>query len=146
MFDGEGSYLFGGRWNSSGQRVVYLGSSLALAALEMLVNLPRPQDVLKNFNVVPVHFDERFMEYIDIEDLPSDWAKKTMKPQTQTIGDNWIAEASSLILKVPSAVIIGELNYLLNPNHPDFKHLEFGEIATHVFDPRLLKVNNTTSS
>ena len=38
-FDGEGAFLFGGRWNSPGTRLLYASSALSLAALEMLVNL-----------------------------------------------------------------------------------------------------------
>ncbi|MDB6038389.1 MAG: hypothetical protein JWM99_2230, partial [Verrucomicrobiales bacterium] len=44
-FDGEGARLFGGRWNSTGVRVVYVSDSQALAALENLVHLNPPISV-----------------------------------------------------------------------------------------------------
>jgi RES domain-containing protein len=38
---------------------------------------------------------------------------------------------------VPSAVIPQELNYLLNPLHPDFKHIRVRNPEAFRFDPRV---------
>ena len=45
----------------------------------------------------------------------------------------------SLILKVPSATIYGEFNYLLNPTHPDMTTLKIGPILPFAFDPRIVE-------
>ena len=45
----------------------------------------------------------------------------------------------SLILKVPSATIYGEFNYLLNPTHPDMSTLKIGPILPFAFDPRIVE-------
>lgn len=138
MMSGEGAYLHGGRWNRKGTRVVYLGSSLAQASLELLVHLGRAF-VLNTYLKMEVSFDESLMQYIDVEDLPEDWAEPTMAPSVQAVGDAWVEARSSLILQVPSAAVRGEYNYLVNPLHTDFKKLTFGPITTFNYDPRLIK-------
>ena len=40
-FDGQGAYLFGGRWNPKGVRCVYTSTSSALAVLEVLVHMDK---------------------------------------------------------------------------------------------------------
>lgn len=138
MLNGEGAFLYGGRWNSKGVRVVYLGSSLAQASMELLVHLGRA-DVLKIYRVARLSFDEGLMEHIDLNDLPDDWQAPTLAPAIQAVGDEWIAAASSLILQVPSAAVAGEYNYLLNPIHPDMNKVGLGPITAYQFDPRVLK-------
>jgi RES domain-containing protein len=138
MMSGEGAYLHGGRWNSKGVRVVYLGSSLAQASLELLVHLGRAA-VLNSYLKMEVSFDESLMQYIDLEDLPDDWAEPTMASSVQAVGDSWVSAHSSLILQVPSAAVRGEYNYLCNPQHTDFKNLTFSPITSFNYDPRLIK-------
>jgi len=53
------------------------------------------------------------------------------------MGDAWIKSGRPAALRVPSVIVPGEFNYLLNPRHPDFSNLKFGEPAAFLFDPRL---------
>lgn len=139
MMSGEGAYLYGGRWNSKGVRMVYLGSSLAQAAMEMLVHLSR-SDVLKKFYVnMEIQFDESMVQHILLSDLPSNWMDLTMESSVQEVGDQWVANKSSLILQVPSAAVPGEYNYLFNPSHQDADKATFGPITPFTYDSRLLK-------
>ncbi len=138
MMSGEGAYLFGGRWNSKGVRVVYLGSSLAQAAMELLIHLGRA-DILKGYYKLEVSFPEEVVQHIALTDLPKDWREPTMASSVQAVGDQWVAEASSLILQVPSAAISGEYNYLFNPRHPDIVKSTLSAITAFTFDPRLVK-------
>lgn len=138
MLDGEGAFRFAGRWNSKGVRVVYLGSSRAQAAMELLVHLGRA-DVLNSFHIMSVSFDEALIEHIDLEGLSEDWQTPTMASVVQAVGDEWIAQGSSAILQVPSTAISGEYNFLLNPKHQDFNKLELGPITPFQFDPRVVK-------
>ncbi|WP_341501317.1 RES family NAD+ phosphorylase [Gallaecimonas sp. GXIMD4217] len=138
MMSGEGAFLYGGRWNSKGTHMVYLGSSLALAAMELLVHLGR-SDVLMTFNKMPVHFDEALVMELDLGSLPDNWADATMASSVMETGNTWVQEGQSLLLKVPSVVIPGEFNYLFNPQHPDADQVLFGDITPFRFDPRLLK-------
>ncbi|MDQ2077358.1 RES family NAD+ phosphorylase [Marinimicrobium sp. ABcell2] len=138
MLSGEGSLLYGGRWNSKGVRVVYLGTSLAQASMELLVHLSRA-NVLKGYVKMEVTFGEEHLQHIAIDDLPDDWADDTMASSVQAVGDAWVEDQSSLILQVPSAAINGEYNYLLNPSHPDIDQVTVSDIMPHSFDPRVLK-------
>ena len=72
MLSGEGARQYGGRWNSPGLAAVYLGDSLALAAMELLVHL-RNVDVLRTYRTLPVHVPEEVLMHIDPGELPTGW-------------------------------------------------------------------------
>jgi RES domain-containing protein len=57
----------------------------------------------------------------------------------QLIGDEWVNRGASAVLEVPSAVIETDSNYLLNPEHPDFKAVRVMDPHGFEFDLRLLK-------
>ena len=135
-FDGEGSRLHGGRWNSAGARVVYTSSSLSLAALENLVHLTPP--VSFKYSVIQVEFDEALVETMTLAKLPKGWTEEPPPPLTKAIGALWVKEARSAVLELPSAIIQTESNYLLNPIHPDFAKLTIGKPESFSFDRRLL--------
>ena len=48
LMSGEGARRYGGRWNSVGRATVYLGESLALAGMELLVHL-KAERVLETY-------------------------------------------------------------------------------------------------
>jgi RES domain-containing protein len=135
-FSGEGAARTGGRWNSRGVLAVYTSSTQALAALETLVHLNPP--VFFKFVVFRLHFDDGLMEKIPLRSLPADWQGEPPPPSTKTIGDAWVRGMRSAVLVLPSVIIPGESNYLLNPAHPDFKHISVGKPEPFAFDPRLL--------
>ncbi len=135
-FSGEGAARMGGRWNSRGTWVVYASESRALAALETLVHLNPP--LLFHFVAFAIDFDDALVETLVREALPSDWTGEPPPPTTQVLGDLWVKQARSAVLAVPSAIIPGEPNYLLNPAHPDFTQITVGPPEPFVFDPRLL--------
>jgi RES domain-containing protein len=137
-FDGEGAYRYGGRWDSRGVRVVYLSSSPALAALEVLVNVADPQLLYTiPYVVIPVEFDEAHLSRP--ERLPKKWKEDPPPKAAARIGDAWVMSAASLLLEVPSAVVPFENNYLLNPAHPAMGSLHIGDPQGFNFDPRLLR-------
>jgi len=137
-FTGEGASLYPGRWNQRGTRMVYTAGSLSLAALEMLVHLEAPA-LLDLYVSVPVTFDESICRRIDCAGLPPDWAFDPLPPSTQLIGTTWVQNGDSAVLAVPSAIVRMETNFLLNPAHPDFAHIQIGGASAFRFDPRLAK-------
>ena len=138
-FDGEGAYLYGGRWNSPGFRAVYLGGSPGITALEMIVHTDDPEDLYRMpYVLIPVDFDPSWI--IRPAHLPPDWKQDPSPQSTASIGDAWIAQGTSLILEVPSAVIVIEKNYILNPVHADFPRLKIGKPEPFEFDSRLGKL------
>lgn len=135
--EGEGARRFGGRWNSKGTRVAYLSDSPALAALEILVHT-RSEEDLQDYLMLELAFDEVLVEAVSGDALPEGWDQLRPPTQAQAIGDRWVAEGRSLLLRVPSVVIPRQFNYLLNPQHPDMSKLKVGEPETFRFDPRLM--------
>jgi len=135
-FSGEGARLFGGRWNSPGVLVVYTSSTKALAALESLVHL-NPQ-VLFKYVAIPIEFDKALLEVLPVKTLPIDWQVEPPAPSSKAVGDDWVRKTRSAVLALPSVIISGERNYLLNPTHPDFKKISIGKPEPFAFDPRLL--------
>lgn len=135
-FTGEGAALTGGRWNSSGIRMVYTSASASLAALETLVHLNPAMSFA--YRLFIIEFDESLLETLSPADLPSDWREQPPPPSTRSIGDAWIKSARSAVLEVPSVLIPGESNCLLNPSHPDFPSLRIGKPQSFAFDARLL--------
>lgn len=137
MLSGEGARLYGGRWNSPGQPAVYLGDSLALAGMELLVRLVNG-DVLKTYKKMPVYIpsSEDLVMHIHASELSPGWG--TAPPiQPRAIGNAWLQSHQSLVLQIPSAVIAGESNFIINPLHEDFDRLSTGPISNFRFDSRL---------
>lgn len=135
-FTGEGASRVGGRWNSRGIWVVYASSSQALAALESLVHLNPP--VLFQYLAFRLEFDDALVEKVPSASLPAGWTEHPPPPAIQKVGDLWVKEGRSAILRVPSVIIPGEPNYLLNPAHPEFKMIAIGKPEPFAFDPRLV--------
>ena len=135
MLSGEGARLFGGRWNSPGRAAVYLGDSLALAGMELLVHLGEV-DVLGTYRKMPVYIPEELVMHIDVEELPAGW-ETGPRATTRAIGDRWLDSGQSAVLQVPSAVVVGESNFIVNPDHPDCAASATGPITDFRYDPRL---------
>jgi RES domain-containing protein len=139
-FTGEGARRFGGRWNSKGTAVVYVAESLALAALEMLVHLQARQ-VLAAYLVAPVRFDDSLVQELGRRQLPANWRSDPAPTRLKALGDRWVADKRSAVLRVPSAIIETESNYLLNPGHSDFARVRIGTAEPFRFDARLARVS-----
>ena len=135
-FSGEGAAKTGGRWNSRGVAIVYASSTKALAVLESLVHLNPP--IFFKYVAFRIEFNVSIVEEIPANALPEQWTAAPPTPSSQGIGDLWVREGRSAVLAVPSAILSGEPNYLLNPGHPDFKKIEIGSAEPFTFDPRLL--------
>ncbi|HVG25569.1 MAG TPA: RES family NAD+ phosphorylase [Thermoanaerobaculia bacterium] len=136
-FSGEGARIHGGRWNSRGNRMVYTASTVSLATLELLVHLPLSEWV-RSFAVVHCWFPEALVEELDRKRLPRDWHAYPPPARLQQLGNEWLQSRASAVLAVPSAVIHEELNYLLNPEHPDSASIDVGEARAFRLDPRLI--------
>jgi RES domain-containing protein len=135
-FTGEGARRFGGRWNSKGRPVIYSSASPSLAVLELLVHLQR-QEVLGDYLLAAVTFDDTLVTSIPIARLPSNWRTYPAPAALKALGDRWIDAGASAVLRVPSVIIDTESNYLLNPVHSDFGRCVCGKPRPFKLDPRL---------
>lgn len=135
-FSGEGARLYGGRFNSVGTVMVYTAGSLALAQLEILVNLPT-EKLLQTYAAFRLRFDAALIETLSLDELPDSWRRNPVPQSVKNTGDRWVEAAHSVVLQVPSAVVPSESNYLINPNHPDFERVEITGPIDPLIDPRL---------
>lgn len=142
-WNGEGAKKAGGRWNSPGVAVVYVSGSLSLALVEVLVHLPA--EILGAYSAVPVEIDEALVTALPPARLPPEWKDNPPPPATQAIGDAWVAGGESAALRVPSVVVPGEFNFILNPAHPDFGRVRIGAPMAFPFDPRLARAGRAVS-
>ena len=140
-YDGEGARRVGGRWNSSGTRVLYMSENRSLAVLEILVHLSAS---LPDRYVLGAaeHPADAGVEILNESRIPMNWFTLDPREQelTRRIGDEWVAERRSAVLSVPS-VILGESNYVLNPAHPEFRRIAFAEPVPFLFDRRLFNAS-----
>lgn len=135
-FSGEGAAKFGGRWNSRGVKMVYTSSTQSLAVLETLVHLNPPMDL--RYVTFELTLDESGVTPLELGTLPRDWRQAPPSPGTQSLGDRWVQSNSSVVLAVPSVVVPGEKNYLLNPAHPGFSKIRISQPTPFALDARLL--------
>lgn len=128
------------RWNRKGDRVVYAGSSRALATLEQIVHAGaamRHEDY--RVMVVSLPDADASCRRITTRDLPTNWRTLDAYATLQRIGSDWARERETLILQVPSAVIPLECNWVINTGHPDFEaQVRIVRVEDYYWDKRLL--------
>lgn len=136
---GAGAAKSGNRWNSKGTEMIYCSDSRALAMAEVAVHLPLgllPHDFVMMEIEIPSIVKSKT---IAIAKLPPGWNDFPPVTATQKIGDDFIHAGLVCVLKVPSAVVKGDFNYLINTAHQDFKKIKIRSQSEFPFDRRLLK-------
>lgn len=135
---GTGAKLFGSRWNSKDVPVLYTSQYISLSVLEMLVNT-NFKDYTNALDLMYINLPvEEPVTAIELTHLKTNW--KDDFDYTRYIGDEFFKQNKSLILKVPSAVIQEEYNFLANPLHADFKKIKLVKTKSFWPDERLLKI------
>lgn len=131
---GKGAEIAGGRWNSKGNAALYTGQSIALCVTEIAVHIPL--GILpKDYKLVHIEIpDDVFFEP---KRLPKQWNTFPHPDSTQKIGDKFLRENAFLFMKVPSAAVQGEFNYIINPRHAGFEKVSIKKIEKFTFDDRL---------
>jgi RES domain-containing protein len=137
-FDGEGARRFPGRWNNRGTPMLYTASTRSLAILEILVHFEAEDLLREHFVVFELSIPDACLLQLDTA-LPDDWMEPPVTASTRAIGEQWISSRASAALAVPSVIVPSELNYLINPGHPDFRKIKIGQAEPLGIDPRLLK-------
>lgn len=137
---GIGASKFGARWNSKGTELVYLASSRALAMAEVVVHL-NLSNLPSNFCMLTVYVSDSIgSTEIKNAELHADWNSFPETVVTQKIGDAFVAKKEFGLCKVPSAVVKGDFNYIVNPNHKDFEHIKIIQQDYFPIDSRLFKI------
>lgn len=119
---GTGSFIAGGRWNFLGTYAVYTGEHRSLSLLETLVHLEE-EEFPKEMFIITIEVDASapIVEFSTGE-LPENW-REVENFAIRQIGSDLLNSGGVLALKVPSAVMPFEFNYVLNPVFPEFEKL-----------------------
>jgi RES domain-containing protein len=135
--DGRGGLLAAGRWHSPRRLVCYASESLALASLEVLVHCDLdlvPRDLV----AVEIHVPESIrVDELDVCKLPRAWRRYPAPAALQQLGNAWLDGAAACVLRLPSAVVPSESNFIINPAHPDARKLRVVQKAPFRLDARL---------
>ena len=131
-----------GRWNPAGLRLVYTSESRSLATVEYVVHLDdgAPERLVAVSAEVPGDVPTAS---VPPEELPADWRDPGGSDALREIGSRWAAEGRTAVLRVPSAVVPGDVNVLLNPAHPDFARVRVLDPEPFRLDPRLARRGET---
>lgn len=129
-----GGMFYPGRWHVAGFRVIYAAQSRSLAALEYLVHLNQISLLANNFVITTLFFPDNIkVEIADETSLSPGWTDFRNYRVTQSIGTNFLKEGKNLLLKVPSAIIQKEYNYLINPNIASMQYCQVIDIRDFCF-------------
>jgi len=136
-FTGVGGLYAARRWNHRGTAMVYTASSRALAALEYFVNLD-PGEAPDDLLMAEAAFADDWIETLESGVLPSN--RRTLDNLAcRDLGSAWAVSCRSMALRVPSAVVDGDTNLLLNPAHPNFGLVSLVKPVPFHFDPRMFR-------
>jgi RES domain-containing protein len=136
-FTREGPWRYGGRWNSPGVHVVYVSEHQSTAALEVFANRV-PFILGEKYKAFHLQWPDSLTEIFPVKKLPLNWRITPPPQETTEIGDRWVQERHFAVLALPSAISPDDTNFLLNPEHPDFKRIRIHPPINFDFDPRLL--------
>jgi RES domain-containing protein len=135
---GKGAELYGGRWNSKGIAMLYTSQSRALAFAEVAIHIP-VGIVPKDYFLISISVPDTagIFKLADTE-MPPDWRPNPHSDSTQKIGDQFIVESKYLVMQVPSAIVPGDFNFLINPNHSQIKEVTIDNVEPFEFDSRFV--------
>jgi len=117
---GGGPAKHPGRWNDTGEVVIYAAATISMAVLETAAHIDDAGLPLNRFLVELDVPDDVWAacEAIDVTALPLTWSAIPAGQASVRIGSEWLASLRSPILLVPSVIVPEELTALVNPRHP----------------------------
>ena len=135
--EGTGAARYPGRWNSKGTYILYTAATPSLALLESVVHISNI--AVSSYCMICLSVPEDKIKTITSTELPASWSANPPADVLKKIGDSFIKENKFLALKIPSAIMPEENNFLLNPGHPDFKLVTVVYTRNIPIDERFLK-------
>lgn len=135
---GTGAKLNGARWNSKGIPMLYTTQYISLALLEMLVHT-QFTDYAIALDLVYIYLpDDSGIKEITLPKLKTGWTGDA--DYSRFIGDEFIKSKQHLVLKVPSAVVQEEYNFLVNPLHAAFRKIKISKTKDFRPDKRFFSI------
>lgn len=134
IFDATGARLYPGRWNTSTSPMIYTSEHYSTAMLEKLVHGSGSLPPNQHFIEITIPNGVTY-ETLNTAHLPG-W--DSFPPTvSKTFGEAWHAAKRSLLLIVPSVAARLDLNFLVNPDHPEFPKVTHGLHNPVWWDARL---------
>ena len=133
---GGGAAKYPGRWNASGEHVVYTAQSLALAVLETAAHLDDVGLPLNRFVVrlsVPRDVWNARRE-LELPGLDPAWCAIPSGRASVNIGSAWYRSGSSALMLVTSVIVPEECAVLINAMHPDVKGIKAKVVRAFEFN------------
>lgn len=135
---GTGAKMYGGRWNEPGVAALYSSSTISLSLLEVLVNAQTLKE-LKSLALLKLEIPKSLVSSVQkLTTLKKNWYEDF--DYTRWIGTEFCKAGNNLLLEYPSAVVHEEMNYLINPEHKEFKKVKILSSNDFYFDDRLVRV------
>ena len=115
--------------------MIYAAGSLALAMLERLVQRRNLGGTLLVEAEIP---DD--VEWEDLLSNPPPGWRALGSPEAAAAGGSWAVAGRTALLRVPSALVPREANWVVNPAHPDAARIRLGALEPLAWDPRLFGI------
>jgi RES domain-containing protein len=137
--DGRGGLLASARWHTQGRPIVYLAETPSGALTEVLVHLELdPADLPDSYRLLKAEVpDTLAIRKLKATELPENWKEHLVV--TRTIGDEWLLQEETALLRVPSAIVPETFNVLLNPLHSEAKQVRVLWHRKYPWDQRLFE-------
>jgi RES domain-containing protein len=136
---GTGARLYGGRWNRRGTALLYASESRSLATVEYLVHLSMPE-VPAGLSIATLEIpDDIRPGEIRPASLPRSWREHPAPAALAELGTKWARANRGLLLRVPSAVVEGEFNLLINPAHRAMPRVRIVRVERYRMNARLAR-------
>lgn len=136
---GEGAKINGGRWNHKSIPCIYTSESRALSLLEYTVNV-NIDEIPRALSITTLEIPDEDILIISEDSLPGNWKQIPIPSSTKNFGTHFLNATAKLAIKIPSSVMPDEFNYILNPLHPNSKHIKVLEIQDLAYDVRIKMV------
>lgn len=99
--------------------------------------------VPKNYILITIEVPKPVrIKLLNPKRLPDNWREFQFTQSTQLLGDEFIKAEKFAVLQVPSAVVQGDFNFLINPRHKDFSKIKWKSAEPFSFDERLFRVTD----
>ena len=118
--------------------MLYTAQSASLAALETVVHIAGLR-LTAPYCLLTLEIPDPLITSVNRRELPHNWDTFPAPDSLKKIGDLFIKTNQFLAMRVPSAVVSEDYNYLINPLHKNFKDIRVVNQRPFTFDGRLSK-------
>jgi RES domain-containing protein len=131
---GRGGLAASGRWHTHPKPILYCSDEPYTAYREVLGSVIEPFLIPADYKMLRIGVPSTTnIDTIDEVTLDPLWKGPNGWRVCSPLGDQWLRECRSSLLKVPSAARPGHFNYIVNPVHRAADHLELLEVFIQPF-------------